>query len=233
MPNAACSAAAPGMGSGVKVATATDLKELAPAPPLLAVLSGPSGVGKDAVLAELKKLSRPWHFAVTATTRPPRPGEQDGVDYIFLDTHTFRQMRESGQFLECAEVYGRWYGVPRSQVQAGFAAGQDVILKIDVQGAATVRQLAPAALFIFLLPGSLAELAQRLGQRQTETAAEAELRLQTARRELAQIGRYDYRVINRDGGLEQAAQDIAAIIAAEKCRVIPRIVDFIPGRESQ
>lgn len=227
MPNAACSAAAPGTGSGVRVVAATDIKELAPAPPLLAVLSGPSGVGKDAVLAELKKLPHSWHFAVTATTRPPRPGEQDGVDYIFLDTGTFQQMRERDQFLECAEVYGRWYGVPRSQVRQGFAAGKDVILKIDVQGAATVRQLAPEALFIFLLPGSFNELAQRLERRQTETAAEAELRLETARQELAQVSSYDYRVINHDGGLAQAAADIAAIIAAEKCRVVPRVIDFI------
>ena len=206
---------------------AIDIKELSPAPPLLVVISGPSGVGKDAVLAELKKLHQPWHFAVTATTRPPRPGEQDGIDYIFLDTDTFSTMRERDQFLECAQVYGRWYGVPRSQVRQGFAAGKDVILKIDVQGAATVRQLAPEALFIFLLPGSLAELAQRLTQRQTETAAEAQLRLQTAQQELAQVRHYDYRVINRDGCLSQAAADIAAIIAAEKCRVIPRTIDFI------
>ena len=206
---------------------AIDIKELAPAPPLLVVISGPSGVGKDAVLAELKKLPQPWHFAVTATTRPPRPGEQDGIDYIFLDTDTFSTMRERDQFLECAQVYDRWYGVPRSQVRQGFAAGKDVILKIDVQGAATVRQLAPEALFIFLLPGSLAELAQRLTQRQTETAAEAQLRLQTAQQELAQVRNYDYRVINQDGGLTPAAADIAAIIAAEKCRVTPRAIDFI------
>ena len=206
---------------------AADIKELAPAPPLLVVISGPSGVGKDAVLAELKKLPHPWHFAVTATTRPPRPGEQDGIDYIFLDTDTFRQMQESDQLLECAQVYNRWYGVPRSQVRQGFAAGRDVILKIDVQGAATVRQLAPAALSIFLLPGSLAELSQRLTRRQTETAAEAQLRLQTAQQELAQVSNYDYRVINRDGGLDQAVQDIAAIIAAEKCRVIPRAINSI------
>ena len=206
---------------------AIDIKELAPAPPLLVVLSGPSGVGKDAVLAELKKLPQPWHFAVTATTRPPRPGEQDGIDYIFLDTDTFLTMRERDQFLECAQVYGHWYGVPRSQVRQGFAAGRDVILKIDVQGAATVRQLAPEALFIFLLPGSLAELAQRLTQRQTETAADAQLRLQTAQQELAQVSNYDYRVINRDGGLAPAAAAIAAIIAAEKCRVTPRAIDFI------
>ena len=107
------------------------------------VLSGPSGVGKDSALEELKKLDRPWHFAVTATTRPPRPGERDGVDYIFLDAGTFLAMKDRGEFLECAQVYDRWYGAPRSQVREALQRGQDVFLKIDVQGAATVRSLAP------------------------------------------------------------------------------------------
>ena len=93
--------------------------EANPAPPLLVVVSGPSGVGKDAALAELKKLDRPWHFAVTATTRPQRPEERDGIDYIFLDNDTFLKMKERDEFLECAQVYGRWYGVPRSQVRRG------------------------------------------------------------------------------------------------------------------
>ncbi len=199
---------------------------MAPATPLLVVISGPSGVGKDAALVELKKLSPPWHFVVTATTRPPRPGEQDGVDYLFLDADTFHKMRERDQFLECAEVYGRWYGVPRSQVREGFNAGKDVVLKIDVQGAETVRQLAPEALFIFLVPGSFEELARRLGRRKTETPEEADLRLQVAREELSQVSRYDYRVINRDGCLQRAVAEIEAIIVAEKCRVIPRVVQF-------
>ena len=141
-------------------------------PPLLVVLSGPSGVGKDAALAGLKELDRPWHFAVTATTRPPRAGEQEGVDYIFLDDAAFTAMREKGEFLECAEVYGRWYGVPRSQVRQGLDAGQDVILKIDVQGAETVRRLAPDAVFIFMVPGSIEELRRRLASRMTETSRE-------------------------------------------------------------
>ena len=101
-------------------------------PPLLVVLSGPSGVGKDAALNELRKLDRPWHFVVTATTRPIRAGETDGVDYIFLDEPTFLDMKERNEFVECAQVYGNWYGVPKSQVTSGLASGKDVILKIDV-----------------------------------------------------------------------------------------------------
>ena len=139
-----------------------DIPKIKPAPPLLVVLSGPSGVGKDAALAELKELARPWHFVVTATTRPQRPGERDGVDYIFLDSDTFSAMKDRSEFLECAQVYGRWYGVPRSQVLKGFQEGKDVILKIDVQGAETVRRLAPGAVFIFMLPSSFQELQGRL-----------------------------------------------------------------------
>ena len=199
---------------------------MAPAPPLLVVISGPSGVGKDAAIAELKKLALPWHFAVTATTRPPRPGERDGVDYLFLDADTFHKMRERDQFLECAEVYGRWYGVPRSQVREAFQDGKDVILKIDVQGAETVRQLAPEALFIFIVPASFAELAHRLGRRDTETPEEADMRLQVAREELSQVSRYDYRVVNREDCLQQAVEEIEAIIVAEKCRVVPRVVQL-------
>lgn len=202
-----------------------DLEMTAPAAgPLLVVISGPSGVGKDAAIAELKRRDKPWHFVVTATTRAPRSGERDGVDYIFLDTDTFQEMRRQGQLLECAEYAGRWYGVPRNQVQDALDAGKDVFLKIEVQGAETVRQLVPEALFIFLAPGSFAELAGRLAQRQTEGPEETERRLQIARQELAQAGRYDYRVVNRDGGLAEAVSEIEAIIVAEKCRVSPRAV---------
>ena len=194
--------------------------------PLLVVLSGPSGVGKDAALEVLKKLDRPWHFVVTATTRPRRSGERDGVDYIFLDAETFDRMKNSGDFLECAEVYGRWYGVPRSQVRMGMDTGKDVILKIDVQGAETVRRLAPEAVFIFMVPGSLDELRERLSLRMTESSPEMELRLNTAKGELAMADKFDYRVVNNDGGLDRAVADIDAIIAAEKCRVKPRNINF-------
>ena len=186
--------------------------------PLLVVLSGPSGVGKDAALNELRKLDRPWHFVVTATTRAIRPGETDGVDYIFLDEPTFIDMKDRNEFVECAEVYGRWYGVPRSQVTSGLEAGKDVILKIDVQGAATVRQMAPNALFIFMVPGSFEDLQDRLSQRMTESTPEMELRLKTAMDELRQAANFDRQVMNSKDNLRQAVSDIDATIEAEKQR---------------
>jgi guanylate kinase len=204
-----------------------DIPEANPAPPLLVVLSGPSGVGKDAALAQLRKLDRPWHFVLTATTRPPRPGERDGVDYIFLDTEIFMRMKERDELLECAEVYGRWYGVPRSQVRQALKESRDVIIKIDVQGAATVRQLAPEAVSIFMLPGSFQELRGRLSQRMTETSPEMERRLKVAREELRQVCDFEYRVVNSTGHLDRAVANIDAIIAAEKCRVVPRVVQLL------
>lgn len=193
----------------------------------MVVLSGPSGVGKDAALAELKTLDRNWHFVVTATTRPPRSDERDGVDYIFIDTRTFLAMKDRDELLECAEVYGRWYGVPRSQVTEAIKEGKDVILKIDVQGADTVRRLAPEAVFIFMLPASFQELRERLAGRMTETSPEMDLRLKTAEEEMKQVAKFDYQVINRDGGLASAVAEIDAIITAEKCRTNPRQVRLI------
>ena len=187
-------------------------------PPLLVVLSGPSGVGKDAALNELRKLERPWHFVVTATTRTIRSGEIDGVDYIFLDESTFLEMKDRNDFVECAQVYGRWYGVPRSQVTSGLEAGKDVILKIDVQGAATVRKIAPTALFIFMVPGSFEELQDRLAQRMTESTPEMELRLKAASDELKQAVHFDRQVVNSKDNLSQAVSDIDATISAEKQR---------------
>ena len=184
----------------------------------MVVLSGPSGVGKDVALAELRKLDRPWHFVVTATTRPIRPGERDGIDYIFLDEPTFLRMKSRGEFVEHAQVYGRWYGVPRSQVTEGLEAGKDVILKIDVQGAATVKKMAPDALFIFMMPGSIDELRDRLSQRMTESTSDMELRLKTATEEMKQASQFDYRVVNRQDELDKAVADIDAAIAAEKHR---------------
>ena len=201
--------------------------EAEPAPPLLIVLSGPSGVGKDAALNALKLLDRPWHFVVTATTRPQRPGEQDGIDYIFLETAAFLEMKEQDELLECAQVYGNWYGVPRSQVSQGLKEGKDVILKVDVQGADTVRKLAAGALFIFMVPGSFDELRDRLTQRMTERPSEIDLRLSIAWSELGRVAEYDYRVVNRDDQLEQVIAEIDAIITAEKCRVHPRKVDSL------
>ena len=203
------------------------LPEAQPAPPLLVVLSGPSGVGKDAALEKLKQLDRPWRFVVTATTRQPRAGEQEGKDYIFRDLDTFLKMKERDEFLECAEVYGNWYGVPRNQVRQGLQEGRDVILKIDVQGADTVRRLAPEAVSIFMVPGSYEQLRRRLTLRNTDKVEDVDLRLSTAWNELAKAVDYDYRVVNHDDRLDQAIADIDAIIGAEKCRVHPRMVQML------
>ena len=144
------------------------------------------------------------------------------MDYIFLEDQEFQELRESNRLLECAEYSGRWYGVPRPQVEEALGSGKDVFLKIEVQGAESIRQIAPDALFIFLAPGSYEELAGRLSQRRTEGPEEVRRRLETAKMEMAQIPLYEYCVVNRDGCLEQAAADIEAIIVAEKCRVRPR-----------
>ena len=191
--------------------------------PLLVVVSGPSGVGKDAVLSSLRGRSegRPWHFAVTATTRPRRSNEKDGVDYIFIDPEQFQQMVPQGEFLEHAMVYGNWYGVPKKQAREAMAQGKDVILKVDVQGAATIKELAPQGVFIFLVPPSIEELRKRLTLRATESSHSLGVRLETAQNELEQASSFDYKVVNRDGGLDEAVTLIEAIILSEKCRVQP------------
>ncbi|MXZ92421.1 MAG: guanylate kinase [Chloroflexi bacterium] len=206
---------------------AAELPQAGPAPPLLVVLSGPSASGKGTLIAELRRLERPWHFAVTATTRPMRPGEVDGKDYIFMDTTDFLRARERDELLESAQVYDRWYGVPRWQVRDPLIAGKDVILEIDVQGAATIRAIAPKALSIFVMPASMDELRQRLARRGTEDENEMKRRLQEASAELARIDEFDYRVVNRNGDPDSAVREIDAIIAAEKCRVNPRLVQML------
>ena len=195
-------------------------------PPLLVVISGPSGVGKDAALARLRDLKRPWHFVVTATTRPQRAAETDGVDYIFIPPERFNEMESKGEFLENAEVYGYQYGVPRQQVRDAFAREQDVMMKVDVQGAATIRRLAPDAVFIFLAPGSMGELRSRLEQRRTELKSDLERRIETALKEMDSISQFDYCVFNRDRRLDEAVAYIDAIVMAERCRIPLRRVSI-------
>ena len=194
----------------------------APGGPLLVVLSGPSGVGKDAALKSLRTLKRPWHFIATATTRPRRLNEIDGMDYIFLDSGVFQGMVDRGEFLEYARVYGNWYGVPRQQVREACEKGLDVILKVDVQGAATFRKLVPEAVTIFLAPSCMEELRRRLGIRATETDTDLDTRTRTAWQEMEHSSAFDYNVVNRDGCLDEAVACIDAIILAEKCRMPPR-----------
>ena len=205
----------------------SELPQAGAAPPLLVVLSGPSASGKGSLVAALQQLDRPWHFAVTATTRPKRPDEVDGRDYIFKEVSEFMRMRERDELLECAEVYGRWYGVPRQQVRDPIIAGKDVILEIDVQGAGTIRELAPQALTIFVMPATMVSLRDRLAHRGTENPDDMERRLREAAVELERMEEFDYRVVNRDGELDVAVREIDAIISAEKCRVNPRLVQML------
>ncbi len=194
--------------------------------PLLVVLSGPSGVGKDAVLKRMKELGYPFHFVVTATDRPPRPGEVHGVDYYFLSTEQFTTMLAGGELLEHAIVYGQHKGIPKAQVRQALDSGQDAIMRVDVQGAATVRQIAPEAIFIFIITSSEEELIRRLKGRHTEAPEALETRLATAREEMKRLPEFDYVVVNRDSQLDEAVEHIVAIITAEKCRVEQRTIEL-------
>ena len=190
--------------------------------PLLVVLSGPSGAGKDAVLTRIKKSGFPVDHVTTFTTRPKRATEKDNMDYRFISEEEFREMIDHNELLEWANVYGNWYGVPRQPVKQALECGLDVIVKVDVQGAATIKKILPGAVFIFMVTPYMEELEKRLKQRRTETSADLELRLKTAAEELRQMPMFDYLVVNRPGEINQAVADIVAIIKAEKCRVAQR-----------
>jgi guanylate kinase len=187
-------------------------------PPLLIVVSGPSGVGKDSVLARLAEKGLVFRRVLTVTTRPRRPEERDGVDYRFLTDEEYDRLLASGGLLEHAEVYGLRYGVPKAPVQEALASGEDVVVRVDVQGAATLKRLLPEAVLVFLAPASLEELEQRLRRRRTEGAAVLRHRLATARREMDQQGLFDHVVVNADSRLEEAVERLVAIIEAEKRR---------------
>jgi len=192
--------------------------------PLLIVISGPSGVGKDSVIQRMKARDMPFHFVVTATTRPPRAGEVHGVDYFFLSEDEFADMINRGELLEYAIVYNDYKGIPKAQVRQALASGKDVIMRVDVQGAATVRELSPDALLIFLITQDEDELAARLMARKTESSDSVKLRIATARQELRRIEEFDYVVVNRDNHLDETVDTILAIIRAEHHRVHPRKV---------
>jgi guanylate kinase len=194
------------------------------AAPLLIVISGPSGVGKDAVLRRMKERGLPFHFVVTATTRERRPNEVEGRDYLFVSRKDFDGMVARGEMLEHALVYNDYKGIPRPQVAQALASGRDAVLRVDVQGAATIRGLAPQALLIFLLAASEEELERRLRARRTESAEDLALRLQTARREIERLDLFDYAVVNRDFALDGTVDTILAIIHAEHHRTQPRQV---------
>ena len=195
--------------------------------PLLIVLSGPSGVGKDAVLNYLKKSSPNLKFVTTMTTRPRRRNEKDNVDYHFISQNEFRTLLKNNELLESANVYGNWYGVPKEPVRQALKQGKDIIVKVDVQGAATIKKLAPQAVFIFLMPPSVEELAARLHRRYTESPESMALRLCACQHEMKQISKFDYVVFNHRDQIESAVNEIKAIITAEKCRVKPREITLL------
>lgn len=192
--------------------------------PLVIVVSGPSGVGKDTILNQMKKRKYPFTFITTVTTRKPRVNEKDGVDYHFITVDEYQELLAKSGLLESANVYGNWYGVPREPVKKALESGNDTIIKVDIQGAANIKKVIPEAVFIFIMPPSPEELVKRLTGRSTESASDLELRMKTAEEEMRQVHIFDYIVTNQCDGIENAIQDILCIVAAEKCRVKPRVI---------
>ncbi len=190
--------------------------------PLLLILSGPSGAGKDAVLKKLKMVHSPLAHIITMTTRPKRPKEKDGIDYNFVTREQFQQLIARDELLEWANVYGNFYGVPKQAVREALSAGKDTIIKIDVQGAATIKRIVPQAVFIFLAPLTLQELIDRLTIRNTESEENLKLRIATVKEEMKKIDMFDYLAINEHGKMDRVVDEIRAIITAEKMRVIQR-----------
>ncbi|NLY56437.1 MAG: guanylate kinase [Firmicutes bacterium] len=195
------------------------MRDLRRKPPtgLLIVLSGPSGVGKNTVLNQVLRQIPGLSYSISATTRKPRPGEVDGVHYFFCDQEHFADLIKQGRLLEWAEFCGNKYGTPRDFVEEKLSSGNDVILDVDIQGAAQIAKSMPQAVKIFLLPPSLEALRERIIARGAETEQEIERRLCAARQEIQRIVDYDYVVCNDN--VDEAVRQIAAIITAEKSRV--------------
>lgn len=193
---------------------------------LLVVISGPSGAGKDAVIDALARDGLQFTKVVTATTRAKRENEVPGKDYHFLTTEEFYRWRDAGMLLEWALVYGTPYGTPVAGVREALRAGETVLLKIDVQGAAQIKAKAPNAVFIYLGPGSFEELKQRLTRRGTESNDAYRRRIDQAREELLQLPHYEYLVVNRQGQLDCAVEQVKSIILAERLRIHPRPIDL-------
>jgi guanylate kinase len=201
-------------------AGASDGREPGAVSPMLVIISGPSGVGKDTIIAALQKRGhRPdYRYVVTCTTRPRRPGETDGVSYNFVSVAEFLRLRDEDELLEANEVHGHWYGTPKAGVRAALANGQHAILKIDVQGARVVKGCVPEALLIFVVPPSMDTLVEHLKARRTESAEQLEIRQRNAAIELARMDEYDYVVVNEEGRIDATAERIEEIISEEERR---------------
>ncbi len=193
--------------------------------PLLIVISGPSAAGKDTVVQRMIERGLEFHFVVTATTRARRPNEVDGRDYSFVSHAEFERMMEHGELLEHAMVYEEHKGVPKAQVQEALASGWDVVMRLDVQGAETVKRLVPDALLIFISADSEDDLIRRLKERSTETPEKLAVRIATARKELKRVVAFDYVIVNHEHELDHTVEVIEAIIEAEHHRVRQRKVN--------
>ncbi|KAF8101179.1 hypothetical protein N665_0209s0037 [Sinapis alba] len=192
---------------------------------IIIVISGPSGVGKDAVINKLREARQRLHFVVTATTRPMRPGEADGKDYFFVTRDTFLSMVEKDELLEYALVYGEYKGIPKKQIREFMAKGEDIVLRVDIQGAQTLRRiLGNSAVFVFLVAESELAMVERLVDRKTESQEELLVRVATAREEVRHLKSFDYVVVNAKGKLDDAVKRVESIIDAEKSRVHQRVV---------
>ena len=188
------------------------------ATPLLVVLSGPSGAGKDAVLDEMARRGHAFHRVVTCTTRPPRDNEREGVDYFFVTNAQFDDLIANDGLLEHAVVYGHRSGVPRRQVVEQLRAGLDVYVRTDVQGAATIKRLAPGAVLIFIAPSSLDELEQRIRARGSDDEEHIQRRLRTAQDEMARRGEFEYVVVNQPGRLEATVDRLLEVLDVERMK---------------
>lgn len=187
--------------------------------PLIVVISGPSGVGKDVMIEKMIQNDQTgFHFTVTATTRSPRPGEQDGINHHFVSVDDFINLIAQDDLLEWAQVYGNYYGVPKQQVRAALGAGKHVIMRVDVQGAKRLRELVPEVLMIFIQPPSLAVLEKHLRDRGVDTEEEMTKRLASAGDEMRQTGLFDYAVTNEEGDLESTVQKVVDIISDEAAK---------------
>jgi guanylate kinase len=197
-----------------------------PANPMLFIIAGPSGVGKDTIIEAMQKRGHypAYHYVVTCTTRAPRPNEIPGVSYNFVSLAEFAALREAGELLEANEVHGNWYGTPKAGVRAALSGGQHAILKIDVQGAHVVKGCVPVALLIFVVPPSMDTLVEHLKARRTESAEQLEIRQRNAALELARKDDYDFVVVNEEGRVDQTAERIEEIIAQEERRGSRRAV---------
>ena len=193
--------------------------------PLLIVISGPSGAGKDATITKMRESGYLFHYVVTVTTRHKRPGEIDRIHYRFISDDQFQKLAKAKELLEWAKVYNNYYGVPKDEVKKALESGQDVIVKVDVQGAATIKRVVPEAVFIFLVPASMEELEERLRQRNDhQSSSDLKLRLDKAKEEMESLSLFDYCVINHKNNIGLTVSKLHAIITAEKCRVNPRVI---------